>query len=58
MHTQDMMKFYQFVLKILSGNEIMTVGMTELQTNQIQYSPPPFSKLTDGQVNGQTDRTA
>ena len=36
----NLVKLYQFVLKILSGNEIMTDGMTE---TQIKYSPT-FSK--------------
>ena len=29
MHTQNLVKFYQFVLKILSGNEIMMDGQTD-----------------------------
>ena len=36
-------KFYQFVLKILSRNEIMMDGRNEGWTAQIQYSSP-FSK--------------
>ena len=43
MHIQNLDKFYRWVLKILSGNEIMTDGrlnrQTEWQTIQIQYSP-------------------
>ena len=34
MHIQNLMKFYQFVLKILSGNEIVTDGMSD-NPNQV-----------------------
>ena len=31
MHTQNLVKFYQFFLKILSGNEVMTAGRIDRQ---------------------------
>ena len=42
MHIQNLVKFYQFVLKILSGNEIMTEGMTD-NPFQILYKKDSYS---------------
>ena len=47
MHIQNLVKFYPFVLKILSGNEMMmdrmtegmTDGMTERMTDRMMDNP-------------------
>ena len=41
MHTQNLVKFHQFVLKILSGNEIMTDRWND---GQPKSSIAPFFK--------------
>ena len=44
MHIYNLVKFYQFVLKILNGNKFMTDRMTEwkMESNK---APPPIFKV-------------
>ena len=45
MHTQNLVKFYQFVLKILSWFEIMMDGQNDgMNDNPNTVYPPPFFK--------------
>ena len=43
MHTRNLVKFYQFVLKILSRNKIMREGQTGRMMDRMTDNPNPVS---------------